>query len=299
MKVFVTGASGFVGTAVVKELLAAGHQVLGLARSAAAAEKLAASGVEVYHGDLANPESLKPAVLASDGVIHLGFIHDFSRFKEMCELDAKVIETIGTALAGSQKPFVITSAVGVIKKSGLITENDRAENSLNPRVATENAADKLAEQGIRVAIVRLSPAVHDDDDQHGFVPLLIRLAREKGVSGYINEGTNLWPAINRKDAAKLFLLALEKNEDNGARYHAVAEQGIEVKKIAEAIARQLKIPAVSIPTAAVESHFTWFTHFASFDILASSNTTRKALGWHPTHSSLMEDLEGSVYFPSA
>lgn len=299
MKVFVTGASGFVGTAVVKELLAAGHQVLGLARSAASAEKLTASGVEVYHGDLANPENLKPAVMASDAVIHLGFIHDFSRFKEMCELDAKVIETIGAALEGSQKPFIITSAVGVIKKAGLITETDRVENSLNPRVATENAADKLAGQGIRVAVIRLSPAVHDNDDQQGFVPILIRLAREKGVSGYVNEGTNLWPAVHRKDVAKLYLLALEKNVENGARYHAVAEQGIEVKKIAEAIAKQLKIPAVSIQTAAVESHFTWFTHFASFDILASSEATQKALGWQPAHHTLMEDLEGSVYFPSA
>lgn len=298
MKVFVTGASGFIGSAVVKELLAAGHQVLGLARSEASAEKLKASGVEVHYGDLANPESLKPAVFASDAVIHLGFIHDFSRFKEMCELDEKVIETIGSALIGTQKPFIITSAIGVLKKSGIIIETDKAENSLNPRVATENAADKLAGQGVYVAVVRLSPVVHDESDQYGFIPSLIRLAKEKGVSAYINEGTNLWPAVHRKDVAKLFLLALEKNAGNGTRYHALAEQGIEFKKIAEVVAKQLQIPAVSIESAEVEGHFTWFTHFARFDLLASSEATREALDWHPVYPTLMEDLEGTVYFPS-
>lgn len=298
MKVFVTGASGFIGSAVVKELVAGGHQVLGLARSTDVAEKLTASGAEVYYGDLTDPESLIPAVSATDAVIHLGFIHDFTRFKEMCALDKKVIETIGAALAGTKKPFIITSAIGVISKEGIITEQDRAENSLNPRVVTEEAADRIAAQGVRVAIIRLSPVVHDHSDVHGFIPTLIKLAKAKGISAYINDGANVWPAVHRLDVAELYRLVLEKNTDNGARYHAVAEQGVKVREIAEIISEKLNIPAVSVKSEEAENHFALFTHFARFNVLASGDATQQALEWYPVHPTLREDLEGTVYFTS-
>ncbi len=298
MKVFVTGASGFVGSAVVKELLNAGHEVLGLVRSEEAAQKLTGWGAVVYRGDLSDPESLKPAVEVADAVIHLGFIHDFSRFKEMCELDARVIETIGAALAGTQKLFIITSAVGVIYKTGLITESDRPENSLNPRVATENAADKIAGQGVRVAVVRLSPVVHDAGDQHGFIPSAIRLAKEKGASAVIGDGSNTWPAVQRQDVARLYRLALEKNIANATRYHAVAEEGIVFKGIAMVLAKKLDLPLISVGAEEAESHFSWFTHFARFNIQVSAAATRQLLNWEPVHATLLQELEGNVYFPA-
>lgn len=297
MKVFVTGASGFVGSAVVKELLNAGHQVLGLARSEEPARKLKQAGVAVYLGDLTQPESLIDAVTMSDAVIHLGFVHDFTRFKDMCELDGKVIETIGEALEGTQKPFIITSALGVIAKNGIITENDQTITSPTPRIATERAAEKIAADGARVSVIRLSPVVHDVEDRRGFIPILIRIAREKGVSAYISEGANLWPAVHRQDATLLYRLALEKTADAGIRYHAVAENGIPFRLIAETIAKQMDIPAVSIPQEKAAQHFGWIAHFVQFNMPASSEITQQVLAWKPKYPTLMEELEGDTYFP--
>jgi len=297
MKVFVTGASGFVGSAVVKELLNTGHQVLGLARSDESAMQLKQAGAAVHWGDLTQPESLIDAVTMADAVIHLGFVHDFSRFKDMCELDGKLIETIGEALVGTQKPFIITSALGVIAKNGIITEYDQAITSPTPRIATERAAEKVAAKGVRVSVIRLSPVVHDVEDRGGFIPILIRIAREKGLSAYINEGANLWPAVHRQDAALLYRLVLEKTADAGIRYHAVAENGIPFKLIAEAIAKQMDIPAVSIPLEKAALHFGWIAHFAQFSMPASGEITQQVLAWKPKHPALMEDLEGDTYFP--
>ncbi|VXB37087.1 MULTISPECIES: SDR family oxidoreductase [Chryseobacterium] len=296
MKVFVTGATGFVGTAVVQELLAAGHQVLGLARSEESAKKLTEAGAEVHRGDLNDFESLKSGAAVSDAVIHLGFVHDFTRFEEMCTLDKKVIETIGEALVGTDRPFIITSGTALFSKDGVTTENDLSANNPHPRIATENAADAVAEKGVKVAVIRLSPSVHGKGDVIGFVPLLIKIAREKGVSAVINDGNNLWPAVHRLDAAKLYRLALEKPFEKGIRYHAVAEQGILFKTIATQIADRLNIPIVSLNSEETAEHFSWFTHFAKLDNKTSSEQTRKSLGWNPEHPTLMEDLKASVYF---
>lgn len=297
MKVFVTGATGFVGTAVVQELLKAGHTVLGLARSEESAKKLIDAGAEVHHGDLNNFESLKSGAAIANAVIHLGFVHDFSRFEEMCKLDGKVIENIGETLIGTDKPFLITSGTALFSKDGLTTENDLLANNPHPRIATENAADKMAAKGVKVAVIRLSPSVHGEGDLIGFVPLLIKIAREKGVSAMINDGNNHWPAVHRFDAAKLYRLALEKTFEKGTRFHAVAEQGIPFKTIAKEISERLNIPLVSLNSEEAVEHFSWFTHFAKLDNQTSSEITRKALDWNPQHSSLLKDLKGSVYFP--
>ncbi|MBK1896048.1 SDR family oxidoreductase [Chryseobacterium paridis] len=298
MKVFVTGATGFIGSATVKELQAGGHKVLGLARSEESAQKLRESGVEVYYGDLSQPETLTEAVEMADAVVHLGFIHDFSKFKEMCILDGQVIETIGAALKGTQKPFIITSGIGIIQKHGIVTENDHPEGDAIPRILTELAADKVAATGVQVAVVRLPPVVHDLGDKIGFIPSLIGIAKAKGFSAYIENGDNLWPAVHRQDAAKLFRLAVEKHSGSGTRYHGVAEQGIEFRKIAEMIGSKLGLPTQSIAAADVAEHFTWFTHFAKFNIQASSTVTQEKLDWHPNQIDLLSELEGNVYFPT-
>lgn len=298
MKVFVTGATGFVGTAVVKELLAAGHQVAGLARSEAAAQKLISLGAEAHRGDLTDIDSLKAGAANADGVIHLGFIHDFSRFKEMCAVDEQVIEAIGETLAGTTRPFIVTSATGVLAKNGIITEQDRSESDINPRVATEKAVDKIAAKGVRVSVVRLPPSVHGEEDRGGFIPILIRLAKEKGKSVMINDGANVWPAVHQRDAARLYRLALEKNTGSGTRYHAVAEQGVPFNIIATTIGEKLGVPVVSLDPDEANAHFTWFAHFARFNNQTSSEATKSALGWTPTHATLPEDLTGNAYFPS-
>lgn len=295
MKVFVTGATGFVGTGVVQELLANGHQVLGLARSEDSANKLIAAGAEAHQGDLNDFESLKSGAEISDAVIHLGFVHDFTRFAEMCELDGKVIETIGEALLGTEKPFLITSGTALFSKDGLTVETDRSVNP-HPRIATENAADAVAAKGVKVAVIRLSPSVHGKGDIIGFVPTLIRIAKEKGKSAVINGGENFWPAVHKLDAAKLYRLALEKPFESGTRYHAVGEQGIPFKDIATCIAEKLEIPVVSLTDEAAAEHFGWFAHFAKLNNLTSSEETKSALGWEPQHPTLMEDLKSGVYF---
>jgi len=296
MKVFVTGATGFVGTAVVQELLANGHQVLGLARSEESANKLIAAGAEVHRGDLNNFESLKSGAELSDAVIHLGFVHDFTRFEEMCQLDGKVIETIGASLLGTDKPFLITSGTALFSKDGVTTEKELSVNNPHPRIATENAADAVAAKGVKVAVIRLAPSVHGKGDIIGFVPTSIHIAREKGVSAFINEGNNFWPAVHRLDAAKLYQLALEKPFESGTRYHAVAEQGIPFKNIATFIAEKLKVPVVSLTNNEAAEHFGWFAHFAKLNNLTSSEETKATLDWNPQHPTLEEDLQENVYF---
>lgn len=294
MRVFVTGATGFIGTAIVQELLSAGHQVLGLARSDVSAQKLIDAGAEVHRGDLEDLGSLRSGAAQSDGVIHAGFIHDFTRFPEVCEVDKIAIETIGEVLAGSERPFIVTSGTALVSPGMLATEDIIPSfNPAWPR-ASEQTADAVAALGVRAAAIRLSPSVHGDEDKHGFIPILINIAKEKGVSAYIGEGQNRWNAVHRLDAAYLFRLALE-NAAPRARYHASAEETITVKSIAEAIGKQLDIPVVSVAPEAAAKHFGWFSHMAAIDCPASSKWTQEHLNWQPTHSTLLADIKNGVY----
>jgi nucleoside-diphosphate-sugar epimerase len=296
MRVFVTGASGFVGSAVVKELLQAGHQVLGMVRSDAAAEALSKTGAAVHRGDLEDLESIKAGAAQCDAVIHTAFNHDFSNFKANCELDRAVITAIGEALAGTNHPLVVTSGIGALKPTGsLLTESDNAPGSeVTPRAATEEAVKAIAAKGVNAYVVRLPPTVHDAGD-HGFVPILINIAKQKGEAAYIGEGTNSWPAVHRQDAAALYRLIIEQQPAQKV-FHAVAEQGIPFKEIAAAIGKGLNVPVAGKEGQAADDYFTWFKYFASLNVAASSADTRKITGWEPTHKTLMEDLASGVYF---
>ncbi|HXD00800.1 MAG TPA: SDR family oxidoreductase [Verrucomicrobiae bacterium] len=295
MRVFITGATGFVGSAIVQELIKAGHDVTGLARSDAAAKSLSAAGARVHRGDLQDLESLRAGAGAADGVIHAGFNHDFSKFKENCEHERKVVEALGSALAGSERPLIITSGIGLLPPGRLATEETMpASPNPNPRVASEEAARAVADRGVRVSLVRLPPSVHGDGD-HGFVPILINIARQKGASAYIGEGLNRWPAVHRLDAAHLFRLALEKGAAR-AWYHGVAEEGVPFRQIAEVIGRRLNVPVISQTPEEAARHFAWFAHFAAIDVPASSQQTQQNLGWRPTQPGLIADLDRPAYF---
>jgi nucleoside-diphosphate-sugar epimerase len=296
MRVFVTGATGFIGSAIVQELIREGHRVLGLARTDANAKALAAAGAEVHRGDLEDIESLRSGAAASDGVIHTAFIHDFSRFKEVCETDRLAVETLGSTLAGSERPLIITSGTLLVAPGRLVTEEDAGTLTAKdfPRVATEEAARSLAERGVRVSVVRLPPSVHGAGD-HGFVPRLIGFAREAGVSAYVGDGQNRWPAVHRLDAARLYRLAVEKGAA-GARYHGAAEEGVPFRDIAGVIGEGLGVPVRSVVGEAAASYFTWMMHFVSIDNPTSSVLTRDSLGWRPEGPDLLTDIRESGYF---
>ena len=288
MRIFVTGATGFIGSAVVQELINAGHSVIGFARSDAGAKSLVAAGAAVLRGDLEDRESLRSGATMSDGVIHTAFIHDFSKFKENCEIDERAIEVLGSALEGSDRPLLVTSGLALVAAGRAATEEDAPvpTSASYPR-ASEVAAMSLLARGVRASVVRL-PQVHDQVKQ-GLVTYLINIARMKGVSAYIGDGLNRWAAVHVLDAARLYRLALEKG-DVGAKYHAVAEEGVPVREIAEAIGRGLKLPTMSLFAERAGEHFGALGIFAGLDLVASSTLTQKRLDWRPTQTGLLDDL---------
>jgi len=295
MRIFLTGATGFIGSAIVPELINAGHQVLGLSRSDAGVRSLIAAGAEVHRGNLEDPESLRSGAAISDGVIHCAFDHsafgnDFSKFLEVCEKDRRAIEALGDALRGSDRPLVITSGTGMgnAAPGQPATEDHFDRNHPSPRNASELAGASLAERGVNVSVVRL-PQVHDTVKQ-GLITYAVQVAREKGSSAYIGEGLNRWPAAHVRDVAHLYRLALEKHEA-GSRYNAVAEEGVSMREIAEVIGRGLKVPVVSLSQDEAPAHFGWLAMFAGFDMPASSAQTRQRLGWQPTGPGLIADLD--------
>jgi nucleoside-diphosphate-sugar epimerase len=295
MRVFVTGATGFIGTALVPELISAGHQVLGLTRSDAGADALARAGAEVQRGDLEDLESLRSGAAKSDAVIHLAFNHDYSKFLENCATDRRVIEALGTVLAGSDRPLIVTSGTGMANSGpGVPATEDvkKAAANVNPRAASEETAAAAAAQGSRVIIVRL-PQVHNTVKQ-GLVTYAIRISLEKGVVAYVGDGKNRWPAAHVVDTARLYRLALEKGVA-GATYHAVAEEGIPVREICEVVGKGLNLPVVSLTPEEAQGHFGWLAMFAVLDLPASSAKTRKELGWIPTGPGLIADLRNMRY----
>ena len=296
MKIFVTGATGYSGSAIVQELLGAGHQVIGLARSEEAAKKLLATGIEAHIGALDDYDSLKRGAAASDGVIHTAYNHDFSAYATAGETDRRAVEALGSALVGSDCPFVITSGITVLTPGRIAREGDALDKNAPsaPRIPSEEIMEALASQGVRTSVVRLPPSVHGVGD-YAFVPTLIGIARQKGVSAYIGDGMNRWSAVHRLDAARLFRLAFEKGTA-GDNYHGVGDEGVLVRDIATHIGQHLNLPVVAKPAEEAADHFGWLGAFLPVDCPASSMLTQQLLGWTPTQPMLLDDLDQGHYF---
>lgn len=309
MRIFVTGASGWIGSAVVAELLGAGHQVLGLARSDASAAALTAAGAQVHSGTLDDLDGLREAAGASEGVIHLAFKHDIAfsgDFQGAADADRRAVEALGDALAGSDRPLVIASGLLGLAPGRVATErDDHGEDAAilalgggpATRYGTAELTLSMASRGVRSAIVRLPPTNHGEGDS-GFMATLVGIAREKGVSGYVGEGANRWTAVHRLDSARLFRLAVER-APAGSTLHAVAEEGVPIRDVAEVIGRHLNVPTVSVPPERAAEHFTWMAGFIGLDAPASAELTRELLGWAPTRPGLIEDLDQGHYFRAA
>ncbi len=296
MRVFITGATGFIGSATVRELIDAGHQVVGLARSGEAAAALTDAGAEVHRGSLEDLDSLRSGAAAADGVIHTAYIHDFSQMENAAQADLRAVEAMGAVLEGSGRPLVVTSGTALVRPGTLVTEEDWPDPSaaVHPRFATAVAARELADRGVRSSIIRPGASVHGEGD-HGFVPFLIDLARDKGVSAYIGDGSNRWPAVHRLDAGRLYRLAVE-NAPAGSVLHAVADEGVPAREIAEVIGRHLSVPVTSISPDDAQEHFGWMALFWSLDVPASSALTQERMEWTPTQIGLIADLDLGHYF---
>jgi nucleoside-diphosphate-sugar epimerase len=299
MRVFVTGASGWIGAAVVADLIEAGHEVAGLARSDASAAAVQDAGAVVIRGSLDDLDTLTAAATAADGVIHTAYVHDFSQMEAAAVTDRRVITTLGAALEGSDRPLVVTTGTGVLQPGRPVGEDDRHDPSTpgHPRRENETVALELADRGVRVSVVRPAPSVHGEGD-HGFVARLVDIARERGASGYVADGANRWAAVHRLDTARLYRMALEQ-APAGSVYHAVGEEGVATRDIADVIARHLNLPLVSVDPGDAAEHFGWLGAFFSWDAPASNALTRERLGWEPTHQGLLADLEEGFYFAPA
>jgi nucleoside-diphosphate-sugar epimerase len=293
MRIFVTGASGWIASAVVPELLAAGHQVLGLARSDEGAAKVAALGADVQRGDLNDLEGLRAAAASSDGVVHLGYNHDFSQMGAAADTDRAVIEAFGDVLAGSDRPLLIASGVLGLTSGRAATEDDRPDPSAHPRVANAAITLALADRGVRSIVVRFAPTVHGQGD-YGFTRVLTGIARETGVAAYVGDGSNVWPAVHRLDAGALVAKAVD-HSPAGSILHAVAEEGVPARDIAEAIGRSLDVPVKSIPADQAVDHFGWIGPIFAADCPTSSARTQQLLDWHPAHNTLLADLDAGYY----
>ncbi|PJI93310.1 nucleoside-diphosphate-sugar epimerase [Luteimicrobium subarcticum] len=298
MRYFVTGATGWIGSAVTAELLAAGHQVVGLARSDASAAKLTALGAEALPGTLTDLDVLRDAAAASDGVLHLGFVHDFDHFAESGRIERAVVQTFADTLTGSDRPFLLASGVAGLAPDRVATEHDHVPEAFTgpdaPRGGSEALALEYADKGVRVVPLRFAPTVHGPGD-HGFTARLVEIARERGVAAYIDEGTNRWAAAHRLDVGRMVVLALEK-APTGQPVHGVAEEGIATRDIAAAIGTGLGLPILSVPRDSADEHFGWLGRFFGMNGATSSARTRELLGWAPTHATLLEDIASGSYF---